>query len=110
VGLLTVEDLLEDIVGDIREEREPAGSAVASRLPDGSYIIDGIMTIRDLRDRVGLDVPESFQYQTVAGLLLHELRTIPRPGITVRVAGHAWTIVEMQGPRIARVRVEPAPA
>jgi putative hemolysin len=108
VGLLTMEDLLEDIVGDIREERELPGPASVSRLPDGSYIIDGMTTIRDLRDRVGLQVPESSHYQTVAGLLLHELRTMPRAGEGVRVAGQRWTIVEMSGPRIARVRVEPA--
>lgn len=110
VGVLTVEDLIEDIVGDLREEWETAGPASVSRLADGSYIIDGMTTVRDLRDRVNLDVPESTHYQTVAGLLLHELKTMPRPGMTVRVAGSVWTIVEMSGPRIAKVRVEPVAA
>jgi putative hemolysin len=108
VGLLTVEDLAEDIVGDLREEREPPGPGSVSRLADGSYIIDGMTTVRDLGDRVGLDVPESLHYQTVAGLLLHELKTMPRPGMTVRVGGYVWTIVEMSGPRVAKVRVEAA--
>lgn len=110
VGLLTVEDLLEDIVGDLREEREPAGAGTLSRLPDGSYIIDGMVTVRDLRDRTGLDVPESPQYQTVAGLVLRALETMPQPGTAVRAGGHTWTIMEMSGPRVAKVRFLPGTA
>jgi putative hemolysin len=108
VGLATMEDVLEEIVGEIREEREATGLQSVSRLADGSYIIDAMTTIRDLRERLGLEVPESPHYQTAAGLLLHELQAIPRPGMTVTTAGYGWTVVEMDGPRVVKVRVRPA--
>jgi putative hemolysin len=106
-GLVTTEDLLEEIVGEIRDERESSRLQSVSRLPDGSYMIDGTATIRDLREQVGLSLPESPDYQTVAGFLLHRLGAVPRPGTTAAADGYRWTIVEMDGPRIMKVRAEP---
>jgi putative hemolysin len=106
-GLVTTEDLLEEIVGEIRDERESSRLQSVSRLSDGSYMIDGTATIRDLREQVGLPLPESPDYQTVAGFLLHRLGAVPRPGITADAGGYRWTIVEMDGPRIMKVRAEP---
>jgi putative hemolysin len=106
-GLVTTEDLLEEIVGEIRDERESSILQSVSRLPDGSYMIDGTATIRDLREQVGLPLEESPDYQTVAGFLLHRLGAVPRPGTVVDAGGYRWTIVEMDGPRIMKVRAEP---
>jgi len=106
-GLVTTEDLLEEIVGEIRDERESSILQSVSRLPGGSYMIDGTATIRDLREQVGLPLEESPDYQTVAGFLLHRLGAVPRPGTMVGVGGYRWTIVEMDGPRIMKVRAEP---
>ena len=106
-GLVTTEDLLEEIVGEIRDERESSHLQSVSRLPDGSYMIDGTATIRDLREQVGLPLEESPDYQTVAGFLLHRLGAVPRPGTMVAVGGYRWTIVEMDGPRIMKARAEP---
>src|SRR5512144_360124 len=106
-GLVTTEDLLEEIVGEIRDERESSRLSSVSRLADGSYMIDGTATIRDLREQVGLPLPESPDYQTVAGFLLHRLGAVPRPGTTTAADGYRWTIVEMDGPRIMKVRAEP---
>jgi putative hemolysin len=106
-GLVTTEDLLEEIVGEIRDERESSRLSSVSRLPGGSYMIDGTATIRDLREQVGLPLPESPDYQTVAGFLLHRLGTVPRTGTTVEAGDHRWTIMEMDGPRIMKVRAEP---
>jgi putative hemolysin len=106
-GLVTTEDLLEEIVGEIRDERESSRLSSVARLPDGSYMIDGTATIRDLREQVGLPLPESPDYQTVAGFLLHRLGAVPRPGTTTGADGYRWTIVEMDGPRIMKVRAEP---
>jgi len=107
-GLVTTEDLLEEIVGEIRDERESPGLASVSRLPDGSYMIDGTATIRDLRDQVGLPLEESPDYQTIAGFLLQRLGAVPRPGTIVDANSYRWTIVEMDGPRIMKVRAEAA--
>src|SRR5229473_2878239 len=106
-GLVTTEDLLEEIVGEIRDERESLRLSSVSRLPDGSYMIDGTATIRDLREQVGLPLEESPDYQTVAGFLLHRLGAVPRPGTMVVAGGYRWTIVEMDGPRIMKARAEP---
>ena len=105
-GLVTTEDLLEEIVGEIRDERESPRLSSVSRLPDGSYMIDGTAAIRDLREQVGLPLEESPDYQTIAGFLLQRLGVVPRPGTTTEASGHRWTIVEMDGPRIMKVRAE----
>jgi putative hemolysin len=106
-GLVTAEDLLEEIVGEIRDELEDPRLASVSHLADGSYMIDGTATIRDLRDHVGLPLEESPDYQTIAGLLLQRLGSVPRPGATASVGGYRFTVVEMEGPRIMKVRAEP---
>ena len=107
VGLVTTEDLLEEIVGEIRDERDSPRLESVSRLPDGSYIIDGTATIRDLREQVGLPLEDAADYQTIAGFILHRLGMVPRPGVTLRAAGYQWTVVDMEGPRIMKVKAEP---
>ncbi len=107
VGLVTTEDLLEEIVGEIRDEGESPRLESVTRLPDGSYIIDGTATIRDLREQVGLPLDDSPDYQTVAGFILHRLGVVPRPGATLHAAGHRWTVLDMEGPRIMKVKAEP---
>jgi putative hemolysin len=110
VGLVTVEDLVEEIVGELRDEREPRDLPYLTRLPDGACLIDGTASIHDLRQQAGLPLEESAEYQTIAGFLLHTLDTVPRPGAAVTAHGFVWTVVETDGPRIVRVRAEPRPA
>ena len=105
-GLVTTEDLLEEIVGEIRDERESPRLESVSRLPDGSYIIDGTATIRDLREQIGLPLDDASDYQTIAGFILHRLGAVPRPGTTLQAAGHRWTVLDMEGPRIMKVKAE----
>jgi len=106
VGLVTTEDLLEEIVGEIRDESDSPRLESVTRLPDGSYIIDGTATIRDLREQVGLPLDDSPDYQTIAGFILYRLGAVPRPGATLQAAGHRWTVVDMEGPRIMKVKAE----
>jgi len=108
LGLVTVEDLLEEIVGELREEREPRGVPYLSRLPDGAYLIDGTASIHDLRLQAGLPLEESPEYQTIAGFLLHALKTVPQPGAAVTAHGFVWTVVDMEGARIVKVKAEPS--
>lgn len=107
VGLVTTEDLLEEIVGEIRDEGDSPRLESVTRLPDGSYIIDGTATIRDLREQVGLPLDDSPDYQTVAGFILHRLGVVPRSGATLHAAGHRWIVLDMEGPRIMKVKAEP---
>jgi putative hemolysin len=106
VGLVTSEDLLEEIVGELHEEREPRGLPYLSRLPGGAYLIDGTASIHDLRLQAGLPLPESPEYQTIAGFLLHTLDTVPQPDASVTAHGYVWTVVDMDGARIATIRAE----
>jgi len=106
-GLVTVEDVLEEIVGELREEGE-VGAVATNPSPDGSYLLDGMTPFREVRARLTLPVEYSESYTTVAGLLLHTLGAIPGPGTVITVGGYQWTVVEMQGPKIVRVRVERA--
>ena len=110
MGLITMEDVLEEIVGEIRDEGEGPGLPFASRLPDGSYVIDATATIRDLREQVGIPLEDSAHYQTLAGFLLYRLGTVPRPGTSLRELNYVFTVVETDGPRILKVKAQALPA
>jgi putative hemolysin len=105
VGLVTIEDVLEEIVGEIREEDEATPSYI-SRLPDGSYLIDAAAPLRDVSEALGADLPDSPDYTTLAGFVLHLLQAVPTRGATVTAGGYRWTVVETTGPRIRKVRAE----
>jgi putative hemolysin len=106
VGLVTVEDVVEEIVGEIRDEGEPAAELI-TRLADGSVVLDGMTPVDELERHLGITLPQPRDYVTVAGLLLHTLNSVPTRGTSVVVAGRRWTVLEIDGPRIRRVGVRP---
>jgi putative hemolysin len=112
VGLVTLEDLLEEIVGDLPEESERPRAPVVSPRPDGSWLIEGATPIRDLRPALPAAVapPDAPDYTTVAGFVLDSLGTVPAVGASFLARGTRWTVVEMEGPRIVRVSVKPEAA
>ena len=104
VGLVTLEDALEQILGEIGDEHDvkrlrPTAEAALLEL-------DGATTIRDLDTQYGLELPGDAGFETLAGFLLFQLGYIPAPGDTVNYGGRRFTIVEMQHNRIVRVRIE----
>ena len=105
IGLVTLEDLLEEIVGEIREEGETVPSFIIRRT-EAAALIHGITPIRVLREELGVAVPDSSDYTTAAGLVMHVLGSIPAVGAAVSYGGHRWTVLEMDGPRITQVKVE----
>ena len=105
-GLVTIEDLIEEIVGEIEDESDREDQAVR-RLRDGSYIVDASVSIHDLADQHNLAFPESSEYETLAGFVITQLQRMPRGGEIVDYEGWRLTIVEMDGRRIARVKIEP---
>jgi putative hemolysin len=109
-GLVTIEDLLEQLVGEISDEGEPEPDAQIVQLPDGALVIQGSVPLWELRERLALPVQESSDYQTLAGLLLARLGRIPKGGESVMEQGYIFTVVDMEGPRIARIKVERRPA
>jgi putative hemolysin len=105
-GAVTLEDVLAEIVGALPGESDPAGEIGVRRLPDGSLLLDGMVPVPDARERLGLPLPESSEYQTVAGFILHRLAAIPAPGTSVDLPGWRLTVVDMEGPRLATVKAQ----
>lgn len=105
-GLVTLEDVMAEIVGPLPGESDATSEVGVSRFPDGSLLLDGMRSVEDARERFGLPVPESIEYQTVAGFILHRLAAIPGPGTSVDLSGWRLTVVEMEGPRIAKVKAQ----
>jgi CBS domain containing-hemolysin-like protein len=106
-GLVTIEDLIEEIVGEIRDEHEVEERPV-ERLPDGSMVVDASLPARELRENYGVPIPESGEFETVAGFMLAELQRIPKGGEIVFHEGYKFTVVNLDGRRITKVKVEPA--
>ncbi len=107
-GLITIEDLIEEIVGEIEDETDREDQAVR-QLRDGSYVVDASISIHDLADQHRLVFSESAEYETLAGFLITQLQRMPRGGEIVNYEGWRLTIVEMHGRRIARVKIAPRP-
>lgn len=105
VGLVTLEDLFEAIVGDIRDERDEPEQEVAV-VGDDLLEVDGGVAVLELNNRYGLYLPESADYVTVAGLILQRLGNIPAGGETLEIEPYHLRITTMAGRRIARVRIE----
>src|SRR2546427_2469053 len=104
-GVVTLEDILEEIVGDIHDEHERA-PAVAERLPDGSYRVAARANIDELNEAFDWTLPKR-DYETVAGLVLATLHRIPRPGEVFQVPGYAITVLEADTRRVVTVKIVP---
>jgi putative hemolysin len=107
-GLATVEDIVEEIVGEIRDEYDIEERGPVERLPDGSLIIQGSALLRQLKSDFDLPFEESPDYLTLAGFVLAQLKRIPRGGEWVERNGYRLTIVDMEGRRIVKIKLEPA--
>ena len=105
-GLITIEDLLEQLVGDLPDETQPGADVAVARLPDGALVVQGNTPLWDLREHYELPVEEAPDYQTLAGMLLARLGHIPQGGESISEFGYTFTVVDMHGPRIARIKVE----
>jgi putative hemolysin len=107
-GLATIEDIVEEIVGEIRDEYDREERGPVERLEDGSLIVHGSALLRDLKSDFGLPFEESPDYLTLAGFVLAQLKRIPRGGEWVERNGYRLTIVDMEGRRIVKIRLEPS--
>ncbi len=104
-GMVTLEDIIEEIVGDIRDEHDLAVQGVRKQR-DGSVVVDGSVTIRDLNRAMGWSVPDE-EAATVAGLVIHEARAIPEPRQTFSFYGFRFEVLRKQRNRIAALRITP---
>ena len=107
-GLVTLEDLLEEIVGDIKDEYDWEERPV-ERLRDGSMIVEGTVSAAELRETYGVPLPESEEFQTVAGFMLARLGAVPKGGEVVPLGEHRLTVVDVEKNRISKVKIEKGP-
>jgi len=102
-GIVTLEDLVEELIGEITDEydvEEPG----PTQLRDGELEVDGLLNLDEFAEQTGVQLPEG-PYETVAGYVLAELGELPGVGAEVELHGHKLTVTELDGRRIARVRV-----
>jgi CBS domain containing-hemolysin-like protein len=102
-GIVTLGDVIQEIVGEIPDDREPPSQLV--RLPDGSYLVDGRVWIEELNETLDWDLPKKKEYETVAGLILDALGRIPRPGEQATVGAYELAVVDADERRIHKVKV-----
>ncbi len=105
-GIITLEDLLEEIVGDISDEHDEEVNEQIQPDADGSFILDGGLAIRDLNRRLKMNLPVSESYTTIAGFLMSEAGQLLSEGETVPFNGHLFKIEKVDKRRILKVRME----
>jgi Mg2+/Co2+ transporter CorB len=106
MGLVTLEDILEEIVGDITDEHDVAVPPGVRPQPDGSVNIDGGVPIRDLNRAMEWNLPDD-EATTIAGLVIHEARSIPEPGQTFTFHGFRFRVLRRDRNRITALRITP---
>jgi Mg2+/Co2+ transporter CorB len=105
MGLVTLEDILEEIVGEIEDEHDFVVEGLR-RQPDGSVHVDGSVTIRDINRATDWNLPDD-EWVTVAGLVIHEAQTIPEPGQTFIFYGRRFQVLRRQRNQITALRISP---
>ena len=105
-GMITLEDILEEIVGEIADEFDPDSNELINADTDGVYELDGTMTIRDLNRAMDWNLPDEHA-NTLAGLVLHEAQMIPAVGQVFRFHGFRFEVAGRDANRITVVRVRP---
>ncbi len=104
MGLVTLEDILEEIVGDIKDEHDIAVQGVRPQ-PDGSVNVDGTVPVRDLNRAMNWDLPDD-EAVTIAGLVIHEAQAIPDPGQRFAFHGYRFQVLRRQRNQLTALRVE----
>jgi putative hemolysin len=106
-GIITLEDLVEELIGDIRDEYD-VDEPETTRSLTGEIEVDGLLNLDDFEDETGIELPEG-PYETVAGFIVQRLGHVPRAGERTTLDRYELEVRELDGRRISRVRVKPLP-
>ena len=104
-GVITIEDVLEEIVGDIEDEHDTS-DLVEKKLSDNEYVFSGSLDIDYLNEEYDLELPESDEYTTLAGLILYAHGNIPKPKENIRVGRHLFTVLRGSSTKVELLRLK----
>ncbi len=107
-GVVTLEDVVEEIVGEVSDEHDRSRST-GRLLPDGSWSVSGMWRPDEVRDRIGAPVPDGPAYESLGGFVMSALGRMPASGDQVAVPGWDLEVTRLEGRRVARVRLRPHP-
>ncbi|MQQ07284.1 DUF21 domain-containing protein [Epibacterium sp. SM1979] len=105
-GLITLEDILEEIVGEITDEFDPDAEKVAIKSEDGHFLVEGATTIRDLNRATDWSLPDD-EANTIAGLVIHEAQMIPTTGQVFSFHGFRFEVTSREGNRVTGLKIRP---
>jgi len=106
-GVVTLEDLVEELVGEVADEHDRSRPGIVHRR-DGAWLVPGLMRPDEVRDKTGIDVPDDHAYETLGGFLMAALGRIPKQGDEIPVEGAVLKVERMDGRRVDRVRLIPS--
>jgi CBS domain containing-hemolysin-like protein len=109
-GVISVEDVLEQLVGELEDEFDVASTQPAVTDANAPLVLDGAVNIRDLETQYELKLPQDEGFETLAGFLLSRLQKMPTGGEAFDYEGRRFVVEKMDGHRVATVRIEPVPA
>ncbi len=109
-GIVTLEDIIEEIVGDIRDEQDETSEAWFQKSEGGEYVIKGSASVNEINRILPFKLPEKHDYTTLAGFFLYEFGRIPREKDALEYDGRSFVVERMNKRHISLVRVRPAPA
>lgn len=107
-GIVTMEDLVECLIGDIRDEYDSAETEISHEVRTGDFEVDGLISIEDLHDETGVEIPEG-PYETLSGFVMHSLGRIPSVHDVIVVDGARITVLSLEGKRVGSILISRTP-